>query len=84
MRALRNAVVILIVVGSAGWLAWSRWKPPEVVLAAPTRGPAIDAVYATGLVEPTLFVAGVTGTVAGGSRPWEGTRPCATACSSFS
>ena len=56
MRILRNAIVILLVAGIGGWLAWSRWKPPEVVLGAPTRGPAIDAIYATGLVEPSLEI----------------------------
>ncbi len=56
MRILRNFFLTLVVAGLAGWLAWSRWKPPEVTLVAPTRGPAIDAVYATGLVEPSLEV----------------------------
>lgn len=56
MRHLRTALLVLAIAGAAGWLAWSRFRPPEVTLVAPTRGPAIDAVYATGLVEPSLEV----------------------------
>lgn len=56
MRHLRTALLVLAIAGAAGWLAWSRFRPPEVTLVTPTRGPAIDAVYATGLVEPSLEV----------------------------
>lgn len=56
MKHLRIVLVVLAIAGAAGWLAWSRWRPPAVTLVAPTRGPAIDAVYATGLVEPSLEI----------------------------
>ena len=36
-----------------GLLAWREW-PASVETGRPTRGPAIEAVYATGVVEPTV------------------------------
>ena len=38
----------------AGGLAM--WLPPRVVVVRPTRGPAVQAVYATGTVEPTIML----------------------------
>ena len=54
---LRNVVfagtgVLLLV---AGGIAWWQW-PVHVETAQPTRGPAIEAVYATGTVEPTVLM----------------------------
>jgi RND family efflux transporter MFP subunit len=40
---------------AAGALAWRAW-PARVEVARPTRGPAIEAVYATGVVEPTVML----------------------------
>jgi RND family efflux transporter MFP subunit len=49
-------IVCLAGVGAvAGVYAW-RTRPVEVVVVAPTRGPAIDAIYATGTVEPTVML----------------------------
>jgi RND family efflux transporter MFP subunit len=51
---VKRAVLILIVLAIAGlviWLGMQRLQP-EVAVAAPTRGPAVEAVYATGVVEP--------------------------------
>ena len=47
----RIALVLLLLAGMAGaaWFAW--WRPIDVVLVAATSGPAIEAVYATGVVE---------------------------------
>lgn len=39
----------------AALVAWRGW-PVTVQTALPTRGPAIEAVYATGIVEPTVMV----------------------------
>lgn len=36
--------------------AWQLLKPPELATVSPTRGPAVEAVYATGTVEPTLEI----------------------------
>ena len=32
------------------------WQPPRVVVVRPTRGPAVQAVYATGTVEATIML----------------------------
>src|SRR5690349_8763155 len=45
----------MALVAAAGVLAWRAW-PARVEVARPTRGPAIDAVYATGVVEPTVML----------------------------
>lgn len=47
------AVVILGVVASAVW--W-REGPVAVSVVTPSRGPAVDAIYATGTVEPTVML----------------------------
>lgn len=54
----RTRVIVLAVIAVAaigGVIAWRQW-PVAVQTAAVTRGPAIDAVYATGSVEPTVMV----------------------------
>jgi RND family efflux transporter MFP subunit len=56
MRRLPLILFLLALGAGAAWFGWNRFKPPEVTLAAPTRGPAVDAVYATGLVEPSLEI----------------------------
>ncbi|MCC6718256.1 MAG: efflux RND transporter periplasmic adaptor subunit [Acetobacteraceae bacterium] len=43
------ALVVLAGAGAAGW--WQFARPPVLVLAAPWRGAALEAVYATGVVE---------------------------------
>lgn len=47
--AIGLAVLTVLVV------VWWQW-PARVEVALPTRGPAIEAVYATGTVEPTVMV----------------------------
>ncbi|HTT12475.1 MAG TPA: efflux RND transporter periplasmic adaptor subunit [Burkholderiaceae bacterium] len=47
------ACATAIVIG--GFAAW-RFLPAQVEVANPTRGVAIDAVYATGVVEPTVMM----------------------------
>ena len=52
-RLLRQAPLLLIVLGLAaagGWWWW-RMAAPEVELVLPKRGPAVEAIYATGTVE---------------------------------
>ena len=46
------AVVVVAAVGVWGWAEW----PTSVEVAQTTRGPAIEAVYATGVVEPTVMM----------------------------
>jgi RND family efflux transporter MFP subunit len=45
-------VALALAAGAAG-VAWREW-PLQVEVTHPTRGPAIEAVYATGVVEPTV------------------------------
>jgi RND family efflux transporter MFP subunit len=56
MKRLPLVMVLLALAAGVGWFGWQRLKPPEVTLVSPTRGPAVDAVYATGLVEPSLEI----------------------------
>jgi RND family efflux transporter MFP subunit len=46
----------LLAAAGAGGYAWVRNRPLVVELAHPHRGPAVLAVYATGVVEPTIDV----------------------------
>jgi RND family efflux transporter MFP subunit len=52
--SLRILLVLLVAaaLGAGGWLWWQA-RPPAVAVAEPVRGPAVEAVYATGTVEPT-------------------------------
>ena len=47
-----GAVVLLAIAG----VLWWRAAPVAVSVVTPTRGPAIDAIYATGTVEPTVML----------------------------
>jgi RND family efflux transporter MFP subunit len=49
------AIAGIIVVGAAGFAAWHEW-PVSVDAAKVARGPAVEAVYATGVVEPTVML----------------------------
>jgi RND family efflux transporter MFP subunit len=57
--------VLLGLAGTAAW--WEFARPPMVAIAAPWRGPAIEAVYATGVVE-AVESARVGTTIAGRIR----------------
>ena len=56
MRKTWVWILGVIVLGAAAGLLWWREGPPAVNVASPTRGPAIDAIYATGTVEPTVML----------------------------
>ncbi|MFO0448556.1 MAG: efflux RND transporter periplasmic adaptor subunit [Pseudomonadota bacterium] len=47
------ALVIALVAGG-GFAWWRTQGPVPVTVTTPTRGPAVDAIYATGTVEPTV------------------------------
>jgi RND family efflux transporter MFP subunit len=49
------AIAAVIVIAAGAWVGWREW-PTTVTVAQPTRGPAIEAVYATGVVEPTVML----------------------------
>ncbi|MCC6918909.1 MAG: efflux RND transporter periplasmic adaptor subunit [Alphaproteobacteria bacterium] len=42
--------------GFAGWAAYDASRPLHVAVVQPTRGPAVEAAYATGTVEPSLML----------------------------
>lgn len=56
MRRIIRALIALIVLAGAGYAGFRALQPPRVATATPTRGPAIEAVYATGVVEPGLEI----------------------------
>ena len=41
---------------AGGGLLWWRTAPIAVTLVTPSRGPAVEAIYATGTVEPTVMM----------------------------
>ena len=49
-------LLIVLVAGGLAALAWWRLRPPSVQVVHAHRGLAIDAVYATGTVEPSVAV----------------------------
>ena len=51
----RSLLTILVLAGVAG-LVWRVALPPKVVVVHPTRGPAVQAVYATGTVESSVMM----------------------------
>ncbi len=53
-RLARRLPVLLIVLAAlaGGAVLWARGSARELELSTPTRGPAVEAVYATGVVEP--------------------------------
>lgn len=56
-RLLRLLLLVAIVAGAAlGWRAW-QLRPLTVEVAVAIQGPAIEAVYATGTVEPLHWAA---------------------------
>lgn len=49
-------LVLAVLVTAAVLFWWVLSRPPLVTLASPTRGPAVEAVYAAGTVEPQVEV----------------------------
>jgi RND family efflux transporter MFP subunit len=54
IRTAAGTMALLVVLVAAGATAWWR-AAPEVTLAHPSRGSAVQAVYATGTVEPVQW-----------------------------
>ena len=50
-------IVLALLLLAAGVIAWWFLRPPEVRTALVTRGPAVEAIYATGTVEPRRWAA---------------------------
>lgn len=55
-RRLTWILPLLALLVAAGVWVYRHYAPPEVTVVMPSRGAAIDAVYATGLVEPSLEI----------------------------
>ncbi len=51
-----RALVLLVLVGAAGAAIWWRAGPIPVEVTVPRIGPAVQAVYASGTVEPTVMM----------------------------
>jgi RND family efflux transporter MFP subunit len=49
------AIAAVALIGVAAAVAWREW-PLKIEATQPSRGPAIEAVYATGVVEPTVMM----------------------------
>lgn len=56
MRRIWPIVIGLLVLAAGGAVAWSRFGPLSVEVVAPKRGAAVEAIYATGTVEPTVML----------------------------
>lgn len=54
-RRIGSAIVAAIALGAAGFAYLKFFQPREVPTASPTRGIAVEAVYATGTVEPLRY-----------------------------
>jgi hypothetical protein len=50
-RRTKIVIALAALTAVAAGIAWSQW-PVRVETAPPTRGPAIEAVYATGTSSP--------------------------------
>jgi RND family efflux transporter MFP subunit len=56
MRKAWVWILGVIALAAVAGVLWWREGPVGVSVVAPTRGPAIDAIYATGTVEPTVML----------------------------
>ena len=55
-RALLQPLIALVLIVCAAVAAWQLSQPPAVTVVLPTRGPAVQAVYATGTVEASVTI----------------------------
>lgn len=53
LRRLLTVAVLVVVAGAAAW--WFLGRPLPVGVVTPVRGDAVEAVYATGAVEPVFW-----------------------------
>ncbi|WP_417666851.1 efflux RND transporter periplasmic adaptor subunit [Roseibium sp.] len=55
MRVLRSVLVLCVIAAAVAAVLWWTKRPPEVEIARPFRGQAVDIVYATAVVEPVTW-----------------------------
>jgi RND family efflux transporter MFP subunit len=55
-RLWRYGAAAVVLLACLGFLAWRLFGPLPVTVVAATRGAAVDAIYATGTVEPTVML----------------------------
>lgn len=55
-KLLRGAFLFLLLLGIAAGAAYWAWLPPTIEVVRPRRGAAVQAVYATGTVEPSVMI----------------------------
>ena len=55
--ALVRVLIVLVLLTAAAVVAWYLFGPVTVTAAVPSRGPALEAVYGSGIVEPEVMVA---------------------------
>ncbi len=55
-RRWRYAALALVLLAALGAAAWRQAGPLPVKVVRPERGTAVDAIYATGTVEPTVML----------------------------
>jgi RND family efflux transporter MFP subunit len=55
-KTLLVIAVALVVASLIAALVWRKFGPQTVLVQHPTRGPAVQAVYATGTVEPSIML----------------------------
>lgn len=56
MRRNLKWLWLVPVLAFAAWAAYGALTPPKIKVVQPTRGPAVEAAYATGTVEPTVML----------------------------
>jgi RND family efflux transporter MFP subunit len=56
MRNKWTWIIIAAVLAAAGAVLWWYEGPVSVTVVSPTRGPAVEAIYATGTVEPSVML----------------------------
>jgi RND family efflux transporter MFP subunit len=56
IRRWLRGLAVVPALGLAGTATWWAMQPPAIAVVHPSRGPAVQAVYATGTVEPTVMV----------------------------
>jgi RND family efflux transporter MFP subunit len=49
-------ILVIVVLAAGGGVLWWREGPVSVGVVTPTRGPAVEAIYATGTVEPSVMM----------------------------